>query len=126
MKLGEIYYWETDRVSGYQTRFKYHVYIGTGDWRIEGNVFLFINKSDYGNDLKITKEEYKFFPRDYCYVGCGSIVSYTDEKIKAAAPDYRGNLSSAHLTQIYNIVAASDTLTGYEIKYLCGALKAFA
>jgi hypothetical protein len=58
MELGDIYYWETDRVSGYDTRFKYHVFITAGDWKFDGNVFLFINKADYGGDYKITKADY--------------------------------------------------------------------
>lgn len=39
MRLGDIFYWNTDKVAGYDNRYKYHVYITVGDWRLDGNVF---------------------------------------------------------------------------------------
>jgi hypothetical protein len=90
MRLGDIFYWNTDKVAGYADRYKYHVYITIGDWRLDGHVFLLINKSDYGGDYKILKVNYDFFQLDYSFIGCWATLVYSDAELAAAKPELRG------------------------------------
>src|SRR5208337_1413779 len=122
MKLGDIYYFETDKALGYDTRPKYHVYISIGDWRIDGHAFLFINKSDYGNDYKIFKVDYKFFDLEYSFIGCGNVVTYDESELKAMNPELKGRLSTEHILQLYKCVQDSERMTGHEIKLVCNSI----
>ena len=68
MKVGEIYYWVTDKAVGYSTRPKYHVFICEADWE-EENTFLFISKTNYNGDYAISNINYNFLPLPISYVG---------------------------------------------------------
>jgi hypothetical protein len=122
MRLGDIFYWNTDKASGYDNRYKYHLYITVGDWRFDGNVFLMINKSDYGDDYKILKVDYDFFPLDYSFIGCGSTIVYSDAELSDANPEHKGRLSDTHIKQLYEYVQNSETMSGHEIKLVCTSI----
>jgi hypothetical protein len=63
MQVGEIYFWNTDKAAGRDSRDKYHLYIGECSWE-DGHAFLFISKADYGGDFSIHKKDYGVFPLD--------------------------------------------------------------
>jgi hypothetical protein len=122
MKLGEIYYTETDQALGHALRNKYHVYIGPADWQ-GGHTFLFISKSDYGGDYKITKKDYPFLPLDESYISCGGAVFYTDEQLAAFSEKPVGQLTNEHMKELYNAVHVSETMVAWQIKRICNALR---
>src|SRR5690349_2864608 len=103
MKLGEIFYWETDKAIGHKTRWKYHVFICEADgW--DGHTFLLVNKVGWGDDLEIKKADYAFLTYDTSYVGCNGIVAYTDEELKGFENKPVGRLSTEHLKALFNIL----------------------
>jgi hypothetical protein len=65
MKLGD------EKAIGYDSRAKYHIYICAADaW--DDSTFLLINKSPWGDELKITKTDYPFLDYD-SYIGCNGL-----------------------------------------------------
>ncbi len=122
MQLGDILYFETNKALGHESRPKYHVYISLGDWRLDGHVFLFINKSDYGSDYKILKVDYSFFELDYSFVGCGGVITYSAHELQSMSPQFKGRLSTEHIKQLYKCVQDSDRMTGHEIRFVCNSI----
>lgn len=122
MLVGEIYFWNTDKAKGHDSRDKYHLYIGESQWD-SGHAFLFISKADYGGDFVLAQSDYKFFPLATSYVSLSGIVSYTDQEIAAAAPELKGRLTSAHMQNLFNAVAGCKTMTPREILLVGNALK---
>lgn len=124
MQLGDILYWETEKIIGYDTRWKYHVYLGDGNFRLEGNVFFFINKANGSKCFEITQADYPFFSLDKSYVGCTGLVAYSDAELAEAKPEHKGRLSDAHLKALCQHIAGCDTMTGWETKLAYEHLKA--
>lgn len=123
MKLGEIFYFETDKVIGYGSRYKYHLYLGEYGWPLDGHSFLFINKGDYGGDYKILKADYSFFTLEYSYVGCNHVVPYSDEEL-AGLPPALGTLAISHLRELHAAVSKSKTMERRFVPVVCRALSA--
>ncbi len=123
MHVGEIYYWDTNKAKGHDSRFKFHVYIGECD---EGHAFLFISKADYGGDFAIHKKDYNFFPLDVSYISLSGIVSYTDQELKDSNLEFKGSLTKDHMQQLFNAVAGCKTMVNREILLVGNALKAAA
>jgi hypothetical protein len=123
MLVGEIYFWETDKAKGHDSRDKYHLYIGECPWE-DGHAFLFINKADYGGDFPLHKTDYDFFPLDVSYVSLSGIVPYTDTELKDASPGLKGRLTKAHIQDLFNAVAGCKTMVNREILLVGNALKA--
>jgi hypothetical protein len=123
MQVGEIYYWDTDKAKGHDSRFKYHLYISECPWE-DGHAFLFVNKANQtGQDFAISKNDYPFFPLDTSYVGLGGIIPYTDNELVAAAPELKGRLRNLHMQALFNAAAGCNTMTGREILLVGNALK---
>ena len=122
MNLGEVYYWVTDQAIGHVARPKYHLYICPSDG-MEDNTFLFISKSDYGGDYKILKRDYDFFELEESFVSCGSIVTYTDDRLARFEKNPVGSLSDLHLKELYRAVLDSEVMETRHIKRVCNALK---
>jgi hypothetical protein len=122
MNFGEVYIWETTQAQGHDLRKKYHIYLCAADWR-EGHTFLFISKSDYGGDHKITKAECPFLPLEVSYISCSSLVFYTDDKLASFSKTPVGKLSKELLKKLYNSIHASETMVGWQISRACNALK---
>jgi hypothetical protein len=123
MLVGEIYFWNTDKVAGHDSRDKYHLYIGECQWE-DGHAFLFINKTDYGGDFPLLKKDYNFFPLEVSYVGLGGIVPYTDDELEEYSPERKGRLTKEHMQQLFNAVAGCKTMVQREILLVGNALKA--
>ena len=123
MKLGEIYVWVTDQAFGHQVRRKYHIYLCEAGWRTQGHAFLFISSADYGGDYPIRNADYGFLKNEVSYVSCGNIVTYSDDEVAAAKPEKVGSLSLGHLKDLYQAVAASETMEQWQIDLVCKALK---
>jgi hypothetical protein len=123
MKLGEIYYFTTDQAVGYDSRPKYHVYLGDSVWPFDGYIFLFISKSDYGGDYRIYQKDYPFLTYEDSFVSCGSVLDYKAEEFRAANPERKGSLSKLHLAELHASVATSETMRASHIKVVCELLK---
>lgn len=122
MQLGDIYFWETNKAIGHDSRPKYHLFIREPDWNFD-HTFLFINKADYGGDFPISNKDYPFFPLETSYVDLGSSVGYTDDELKSANPTHKGTLTKPHLQGIYNSILAGGKMTRGEEKFVCEALR---
>lgn len=124
MKLGEIYIWNTDKVIGHEARNKYHIFICCGDWETD-NVFLFINKNGNAWDCEISNKEscFSFLPLERSYIDCGSIVTYSDEYIAAAKPEYKGRINAEAARRLLACVDASDVMPGRHRKRICEHLQ---
>jgi hypothetical protein len=122
MNLGDIFYWVTEKAIGHDQRPKYHIYICPPDgW--DENTFLLINKSPWGDELKITKADYPFLEYD-SYVGCNSVVCYSDAELAKFDNKPVGQLSNQHLKDLFNILATPHTMERVQANRLCNALKA--
>lgn len=122
MKLGEIYFWETTQAVGHSVRSKYHIFICEEDAQGE-HTFLFISSSDYGGDFKITKADYAFLTHD-SYISLGRPVYYTTADLAGLNAKVTGQLTRAHLQELFNFVQGSQIMEGKDIKRVCNALKA--
>lgn len=122
MKLGDVFYWETQKAVGHDSRSKFHVYICAADnW--DDHTFLLINKSPWGDELKITKADYPFLSYD-SYIGCNGVVTYTDAELAKFDKKPVGTISKNHLKALFNILADPEAMEVMQAKRLCGALKA--
>ena len=81
MLVGEIYFWDTNKVKGHDSRDKYHLYIGECQWE-DGHAFLFINKADFGGNFALAKRDYGFFPLETSYVGLSGIICYSKKETR--------------------------------------------
>lgn len=123
MLVGEIYFWDTNKAKGRDSRDKYHLYIGECQWE-DGHAFLFINKADYGGDFPLLKKDYSFFRLDVSYTSLSGIVSYTDKELQDFSPQLKGRLTKAHMQDLFNAVAGCRTMVNREILLVGNALKA--
>jgi len=123
MFLGEIYFWNTEKVAGRDSRFKYHLFVCEPEWPLD-HTFLYINSADYGGDYAIQKNDYPFFSNDTSYVGINGVVCYTDQELKAGNPSLKGQLSKPHLQALFHVILQSGKMPGREEKIVCNALKA--
>jgi hypothetical protein len=98
MQVGEIYYWNTDKAAGHDSRFKYHVYIGECE---DGHAFLFISKADYGGDFAIHKKDYSFFPLAVSYIMLSGHCALYRSRTKDGAPELKGRLTKPHMQQLF-------------------------
>jgi hypothetical protein len=121
MKLGEVFSWETDQAIGHQSRSKFHIFICEED-AADGHTFLFISSGDYGGDFKILQCDYAFLKYD-SFVSIGRIVCYSATQLTAFKITSVGQISKAHLQQLFNAVQGSETMEGRDIKRVCNALK---
>lgn len=122
METGEIYVWDTTKAKGHETRRKFHVFICESDWQ-EDNTFLFINKANWGGDFAISNGDYPFLTLQESYIDCAAIVSYTDTELQEAKPQLVGQLSPRDAQNLFQAIAASDTMSGRDIRRVCEALK---
>jgi hypothetical protein len=120
MLSGEIYFWDTNKAKGHDSRDKYHLYLCESQWD-DGHAFLFINKADYGGDFPLAKADYPFFPLQTSYVSLSGIIPYTDQELAIAI--LKGRLSTAHMQALFNAVAGCKTMTPREILLAGNALK---
>ncbi len=122
MKLGDVFYWVTEKAIGHDSRAKYHIYICDADaW--DDNTFLLINKSPWGDELKITKANYPFLDYD-SYIGCNGVVTYTDAELVALDKNPVGQIRQDDLKALFNILADPLAMEAKQAKRLCNALKA--
>ena len=122
MKLGDIYYWNTEKVAGRDSRFKYHLFICEPVWPLD-HAFLFINSTNYGGDYAIQKADYPFFTNDTSYVDVGGAICYSDQELKDASPDRKGQMSNTHLQNLFHWILESGKMPGREEKIVCNALR---
>src|ERR1700680_1104536 len=121
MNLGDVFYWVTEKAIGHDSRPKYHIYICAADaW--DDHTFLLINKSPWGDDLLITKADYPFLDYD-SYIGCNSVVPYTDAELAPLNKTPVGRIRPEHLKALFNILADHLTMEVMQAKRLCNALK---
>jgi hypothetical protein len=121
MNLGDVFYWTTEKVKGHDSRAKYHIYVCPSDsW--DDHTFLLINKAPWGDELKITKDDYQFLQYDR-YIGCNGIVTYTDIELAAFDPKPVGQITKEHLQALFNILADPLVMERMQAKRLCNALK---
>lgn len=122
MNLGDIFYWVTEKVVGHDSRPKFHIYICPPDnW--DEHTFLLINKSPWGDELKITRADYPFLQYD-SYIGCNGVVSYTDDELAKFDANPVGRLTNEHLKSLFNILADPTAMERMQARRLCNALKA--
>jgi hypothetical protein len=122
MKLGDVFYWITEKAIDHDSRPKYHIYICAPDgW--DEYTFLLINKATWGNELKITKADYPFLQYD-SYVGCNGVVTYSDAELEPLEKKPIGQLTKEHLKALFNILADPHAMERMQAKRLCNALKA--
>lgn len=123
MKLGQVFYFVTDKAKGYPSRPKFHVYLCESNWQADGRSFLFISKANYDNDYLIRKADYPFLTLDISYITCGNITTYSEAEFRSANPRLVGAIYKSHLAELYHQIAASETMEGWQIKMVCGVLK---
>jgi hypothetical protein len=122
MLVGEIYFWDTNKAKGHDSRDKYHLYITESQWD-DGHAFLFINKTDYGGDFGLSKTDYPFFPLATSYISLSGVIPYSDGELAAVTPELKGRLTPAHMKDLFNAVAGCKTMTPREILLIGNALK---
>lgn len=123
MRLGDVFYWESDQAAGHNRRNKYHVYICEGNWKHQGHIFLFISKSNAIRGYRITNPPYSFLRLPESYVSCNSIVAY-DDVSPSRIGHCLGALAKEHLRELRAAVAQSDVMEIDAAKLVCDAIDA--
>jgi hypothetical protein len=126
MRVGDIFFFPSDRVKGRLRRDKYHVYVCEADWRDDGDyVFLFINKSNsFADGFEIKKAEgYDFLELEVSYIICASPVAYDAGYLKAHAGSPVGRLRDEDIDPLIAHVQASGVLEGHYIARICAAMR---
>ena len=86
MNYGDVFYWETDQVFGYDQRLKYHVYVCCTD-HLYGETFLVINKRVDPNDFEVTVSDIHCLTYNPSYISCASPIDYTLEELAGVDGD---------------------------------------
>jgi hypothetical protein len=120
MKLGEVYFWETDQVIGREKRGKFQIFICPPDGEYE-NTFLYINSAEWFKDFKLLKANYDFLKYD-SFVASNSAVTYSDRELAAAKPALVGSLSAADLKGLRDALIAAETMETRDLNRICKAL----
>ncbi len=122
MKIGDVFFWESDQAIGYDLRNKYHVYITEGDWRTQGEIFLFVNKSNASLGYRITNPPYFFMTKfPVGYISCTGVIPVPTETAAKFGPPC-GKILDTHLRELRDFVAASDVMSEYDIQLVCKAI----
>ena len=124
MKTGQIYKWETDKIRGYEFRYKYHLYIGKD--ASGRNVFLFVNtKNYYDEGFELKNTDYPFFQKASSYIGCGTtVVSYSDSEIAHVSDnDLVGELMKKDIDALIEHIGRSEIMERRFIKFIVGKLR---
>lgn len=123
MKVGDVYYWITDRAVGYKSRPKFHIYIGDAGWREDGIAFLFINSDNYnGSDYPLYSKDYPFLTNEVSFVSCNDFTVYPQSYLATVGPQFVGSISKGHLMELREAVARSDFMEHWKIVLVCGVL----
>lgn len=125
MNTGDVYYWETAKAKGHETRRKYHIYICDADWA-DDVTFMFICSISYTGDFAITKDECPFLKNDESYISCSAPVLYTETEIKSLSVKMQkvGSLPKSTLRRLLNHILDSETLERQYIKRISEAIAA--
>jgi hypothetical protein len=83
---------------------------------------LLINKSPWGDELKIAKADYPFLDYD-SYIGCNGVVTYTEAELAPLDKKPVGQIRQEHLKALFNILANPLAMEAMQAKRLCNALK---
>lgn len=121
MKLGEVFFWETDKAIGHQLRNKFHIFICEEDG-FDGHTFLFISSDHYEGDFKILKSDYPFLTHDSS-ISLGRIICYSTDELAKFKAEAVGAIRADHLQQLFHATQGSPTMEGKDIKRVCNALK---
>jgi hypothetical protein len=122
MIVGGVYYFVSDQATGYESRRKYHLYIGEGNYRHQGHIFLFISSSNTHSGYSITRPPYGFLRLTESFISTNSIVSYEIDDMSIIAGDCLGRLSPQHMKELRSEIADSDAMAADEIQLVCQAL----
>jgi hypothetical protein len=120
MNLDEVYFWETEKIEGYTTRRKYHVFICPKD-DDEGHTFLFINSMDWFKDYRLLKSSYSFLSYD-CSIGCNTVVTYTDDELSKVRPQLVGQLSVPDMKGLRDAIIGAETMERRHLNRVCTVL----
>ena len=123
MKTGEIFFWNTTKARGHETRNKFHMFVRETDWQF-GNTFLFISKLNYFNDFQITKTDYPFLPLPISYISCEEPITYTDEELARLTLQPMGKLIDRHFDDLANHLLGHEVMEKRHIDRICKALRA--
>lgn len=121
MKLGEVYIWETEQVTGFEKRKKRHIYVYS-----EGgmHVFLFINTADYYKDHKLAQANYAAFLDYDSFVGGNSVVAYSEASFKKLNLQPVGQISAQDLKAVRDAIIEAETMERREAAKVCAVLAA--
>lgn len=120
MKTGDIFYWNTGKAKGYESRQKYHVFICESDWK-EDNTFLFISSNDYFKDFRITKRDWAKMPKEESFIGCNPVF-YSDEELRRYSIAQIGSLTLACMQRLALHVQDSEVMETRYIAHIAAAL----
>jgi hypothetical protein len=78
---------------------------------------------DWYRDYQILQKDYAFLSYD-SFIGCNSIIGYTDAQMKAATPQRIGQMTASHLKELRDAIIAAETMPQGHINMVCKALAA--
>ena len=75
--------------------------------------------------LRFQKNDYPFFLKDCSYIGCTSLVEYSDNEVDKIAKDecFEGCLSKQDIQSLINHISKSEILEERHIKMITNALE---
>lgn len=124
METGEIFFWNTDKVQGRDTRRKYHIFICGSDWKEDRNTFLFISSNNYFNDFQINQKDWAVMPKTDSFISCVSPVFYYDSDLKRYEITRTGSLTVQCMRRLALHIQDSDSMERRHISRVVAALHA--
>jgi hypothetical protein len=78
---------------------------------------------DWFKDYRILKSSYSFLSYD-CFIGCNTIVTYTDDELSNAKPQLVGQLTVRDMKELRNAIIGAETMERRHLNRVCAALAA--
>jgi hypothetical protein len=116
MAVGEVFFFETDQATGYETRDKFQILIDVNPGPPQEYIFMFISSDDLsGTDFPISVKECPVLKYD-SYVSCGKLVRYDyNQLVELKIKKSTVTLSPEFLRRIHDHLDGHDVLAGREI-----------
>lgn len=127
MAIGDVFYFNSTKVVGYETRNKYHIFLGkTDNFRAPAEYcFLLISSADYGNCFPISFADYGEFLTHDSFISCSNMVFYNSDELREEKPKLVGSIRTDHLVDLRNHLADHEVMENWQIAVACKALAVF-
>lgn len=124
MLPGQVFLWRTTKVTGRESREKFHIYVGRN--KDQKEMFLFVNSNQlFDSDFELKQSKNTFLTKPVSYVSIGlAPVSYKPEELPNPFPAALARLSNEVRWGLADHIEAHGVIETRYMRIICDALKA--